>query len=97
MDWLAKAFVIWRRVGDDVPDPADFRSDEAAEWHYALEAVGDIYSSLENGRGAKECPWLMTEEGVIYGPSDLNSFRPLWDAYVERNGRFGPEVDFPRE
>lgn len=97
MDWQSKTYVLWRPLQAAVPTPEDFISEDPDRWTYAVEALYDIYAALDRGRGVEEAPWLMTDEGVMYGPTDITSLRPLWDAHVEQHGRFGPQSSHSRE
>lgn len=98
MNWDSKTYVLWRPIQNTTaPKPEDFISDGPERWLYAVEAFNDIYTALERGRGADEAPWLMTDEGVMYAPTDITALQALWNAHVEKHGRFGPEGSHSRE
>ena len=98
MNWESKTYILWRPLGDTAaPKPEDFVSGDPDRWFYAVEALNDVYTALDKGKGVDKAPWLMTDEGVMYGPPDIAALQPLWSAHVEKHGRFRPQSSHSRE
>jgi hypothetical protein len=90
MNWKSKTYVLWRLPQEATPDPEEFISPDPDKWTPAVEAFGLIYAALDRGRGTEKVPWLMTDEGAMYGPTEIASLQAVWDTHVQNSSDMAP-------